>query len=111
MTDHAPIDEGLQGERTTLAWQRSGLSMAVAGALVGRSAAKADGLLLGIVVGGTIITAGLCAWAYGEWAYRRDRRDLAAGRLRPHVGAHRTMTALTMLIGLLALAVSLRPDQ
>lgn len=108
--DDAPVDEGLQGERTTLAWQRSGLSMAVVGGLIGRAVGEADGLAVAIVAAGAVVIAGGCAWAHGERSYRRDRTALAVGRIAPHVGAVRSMAAVTTLIAALALALALVID-
>ncbi|MGJ7440827.1 DUF202 domain-containing protein [Aquipuribacter sp. MA13-6] len=53
-----PWDPGLQPERTALAWQRTGLSVAVA-ALVGFRDAVATGSVLAVVLSSAALAAGV----------------------------------------------------
>lgn len=103
--EDAPLDDGLADERTTLAWQRSGLSLIVVAGLVARAALEAHALMLAIVAGGAVALLGAGAWGHGGRAYRRDRRPLAAGHLAPPVAALCIMAVATIVIAALATAL------
>jgi uncharacterized membrane protein YidH (DUF202 family) len=66
---------GLAGERTDLAWNRSGL------ALLGCGIAVAKGLKFPIdepahaVIGATILVLGVFTWFMGQWEARKRRRN------------------------------------
>jgi hypothetical protein len=81
--------------------------MVVVGGLLARVAVEAVGLAIAIIVSAAVATAGACAWAHGERAYRRDRRMLAAGHLEAHARAVRAMSGITVLAAILALTLML----
>ena len=76
-------------ERTSLAWQRSALALAVLGALFLHA-----GRILGIVVGGLLIASAAAAYESAHHAGERPRRL-------------RALTALTFLAAVAAALVTL----
>ena len=60
-------DRGLQPERTALAWQRTGLSAAVAAALLLRSGLL-DGSAFALAAAGSALAAFVLAWLTGRRA-------------------------------------------
>ncbi|WP_166872268.1 DUF202 domain-containing protein [Salinibacterium sp. ZJ450] len=77
MTDEKVFDPGLQPERTLLAWQRTVLSLAVAGVLAARFAAPQIGLPAAVL---GLISAALSIAAYVgvRYRYRRAHTGLRA---------------------------------
>ncbi|GAA5174556.1 hypothetical protein GCM10023321_78640 [Pseudonocardia eucalypti] len=99
MTTERP---GLQLERTALAWRRTALGLAVAGALAAKLTFHALGLLAAAV--GVLLAVGL--WLVGGHRYRRER---ATAPSRPPGGAALAqLAALTAVVGVLALIFVLR---
>ncbi len=104
MTQEVDRDPGMQQERTTLAWRRTGLSLLVASLTIGRLTLETLGP---IVVIPTVMTSAVALWVVLEaLRVRRLARDhpgepifsvLADGRLPAAVGA---------IVGMLALAVT-----
>lgn len=104
-----PFDEGLQPERTALAWQRTGLSMAV-GALV---AMRILPELLGVwalLPGAIGLTLAIAVVVAAQVRYGRYHRGLIDPGLQPRMPAGRLMfvCALTAaVIGVLALIIAI----
>lgn len=104
-----PFDVGLQPERTSLAWQRTGLAMAV-GALV---ALRILPELLGpwaMVPAGVGLAMAIGVLVAAHLRYRRYHRGLIDPALQPRMPAGRLMftCALTAaVIGVLALVIAL----
>ncbi len=64
----SPADNGLQRERTTLAWRRTGLALWVGAALLGRLTAEAHGRVSLLLVA---LALALATWAVSS-TLRRD---------------------------------------
>ncbi|RFU22061.1 DUF202 domain-containing protein [Geodermatophilus marinus] len=101
------FDDGLQAERTALAWRRTALAMAVGAVVGGRLAAPALGLAALVVAG--IGLAQAVAVAELSWRrYRSVHRSLSGhGDLTGVRAAGLPIAALAcsgVLVGLLALA-------
>jgi uncharacterized membrane protein YidH (DUF202 family) len=98
-------DPGLARERTSLAWTRSGLSIAASGALIVRACFSAHLDVLGIVIAIFMAIFALVIWRHGQETYagpgppdadrRRQRRALAG------------LTTATLVTALLAIIVTL----
>src|SRR3954454_10997412 len=79
-------DPGKALERTSLAWTRSGLSLAAIGALILRAAALNHLTVPSYAVGALLVALAMFLWAQGSRPYRtreawdRDRRLLPASR-------------------------------
>ena len=72
-------DQGMQAERTRLAWSRTALALAVIGALeirIGRVDLPASDRLPGVLM----FLLALAWWVYGGYRYRSVHRAVAAGR-------------------------------
>lgn len=79
------VDGGLQHERTALAWERTAISMMVAGLVLDRYAAAEHGLLLGSVgIVETVAGAALLLWASrnDELLHNPDRPASAVPQVR-----------------------------
>ncbi|HWI81337.1 DUF202 domain-containing protein [Ramlibacter sp.] len=72
---HGPRDPGLQGERTALAWSRTGLAM-LANALLALRAGWVQTSRPVMVLGIGLLAAAAAAFLYGRWR----RRGLVEGR-------------------------------
>lgn len=60
----AVFDDGMQAERTALAWERTSFSLMVVGALMVRQAATNDFILFEVAgLGGVVVGAGVLVWA------------------------------------------------
>jgi len=99
-----PWDEGLQNERTTLAWTRTALSLAASGVVTVRS--------LGLNAAGGLAFAALslalgAAVATGRDRHHERNRQLHAGE--PPTAAREVATAasLTVLLSVCNLAIAL----
>ncbi len=111
MPDHGPppriADPGLQSERTYLAWQRTGLAFAAAGALLAHAAIHAHNLLaylpgvFGLAVAAVILLRALLRYRSIEDA-ARGRRDAASPRLAVSLAAAAALLGITGLIVILA---------
>lgn len=78
MTD-LPFDQGLQPERTLLAWRRTCLSLAVGGAIGLRLAGRLDfGAIMAAVVCILSIAAAVSARVSAGWRYQRMHASLVA---------------------------------
>ena len=94
-------DPGLAAERTQLAWNRSGLAVLGAVAIVARQLWPLRGTTASVVV--AVTAAGALTWAVGMYRTRRNP-DGHPGLHRVHAG---TLTAGTLLLAAAALALSL----
>lgn len=108
-SDPQPWDPGLQPERTTLAWVRTGLALAVVSLLLTRltgvgSAALAIGL------GGMVVGAALVVGQSGR--HRRNDVSLRSAHLRPAAGASAgLMVAIVVLAAVAAVLVLSSPSK
>ncbi len=95
------IDPGLQTQRTTLAWTRTGVSGGVLTALLFRDAIRSDGALAAVTAAvaalGTLAILGI-----GSRAFRPLRRLSGAHRPCDYRGV-RAVTGIVILLGLLIL--------
>jgi len=98
VNDLAPDDLGRARERTTLAWTRTGLSFAVAGALLLRLLGDEGSRALGLAVG--FVVLGSVSWL---WAWRtpeaRPAIDTRLGRATIRTLALGTTVIATLAIG------------
>lgn len=93
-----PYDPGLQGERTSLAWTRTALALALAGAVVARLTVERLGSIAVV-----ISLAGVaCAAAVALLAGARYRRTAASLHERGTVATDGRMLALAALSALTA---------
>lgn len=103
MTD-APFDDGLQAERTLLAWRRTCLAVAVGGVLVVRFGAQPLGAL-GAAAGILVVVLAIAAYAAASMRYRHVHGLLTNGGRLPAAGGTVTLVALAVLVfGLAAIA-------
>jgi uncharacterized membrane protein YidH (DUF202 family) len=100
-------DEPLAGERTDLAWTRSGIAFAVCVAIVLRRVwpldESGDLLAVGLVGVGTV------AWAVGLLVARRVARTTHDGREVMDARTLRTITAGTFVLALGAFVLGMFP--
>jgi hypothetical protein len=105
MFDPDPVDHGLPGERTDLAWNRSGLAFVACLAVLVRRIWPLRGA--DQVVALAFISVGAFAWAtslfVGRTLWRRSAEK--RGRLNPRRAA--VITAGTLALALAAVALSL----
>ncbi len=98
MSDLAPDDVGRARERTTLAWTRTGLSFAVAGALLLRLLGEEGSEALGLAV--AFVVLGSVSWL---WAWRtpeaRPAIDTRLGRATIRTVALGTAAIAALAIG------------
>lgn len=91
-------DPGLAAERTDLAWNRSGLAMVVAVAIMLRRLWPLEGYKS--VVALVLIAVGATVWAVGMYLARRERSETSAGSV---LGAS---TCRMLTVGTLILAAA-----
>lgn len=73
------FDVGAQLERTTLAWVRTALGFAAAGAVVARFADTTNLPLLGHAVGAALVATGVAVGGLATRSYPRRHAELHAG--------------------------------
>ena len=80
------FDVGLQHERTTLAWERTSISLVVAGTIVARWAAE-DGLYLLAAVGAlmALIGVGVLAWSGHNYANLHEPLEAGETPVHPYI--------------------------
>ena len=88
-------DPGLAAERTDLAWNRSGLAVVVAVAIMLRRLWPLDGYKS--VFAMALIAVGAIAWAVGMYLARRERSD-AKARRPMGVSTGRMLTVGTLVL-------------
>jgi uncharacterized membrane protein YidH (DUF202 family) len=107
MSRYTESEEPLAGERTDLAWTRSGIAFAVCVVIVLRRVwpldASGDLLAVGLV------GAGAAAWAIGLLVARRVARTTHAGRDVMDARTLRTISAGTFVLALGAFVLGLFP--
>lgn len=72
------IDEGLAGERTDLAWSRSGLSLIACGAAIARGLPTLVGTPAQPVIGLVVLALGGAIWVVGSMIGRKRRGEPGA---------------------------------
>jgi uncharacterized membrane protein YidH (DUF202 family) len=101
---HDP-ERGLAGERTDLAWHRTGLAMIIILGGIGRNALKYDGpLAIAAVV---CVLVGTAIWWFGLQAAHRLSATTHTGRHRAESRLLGVVTAGTLVIALAALLISI----
>jgi uncharacterized membrane protein YidH (DUF202 family) len=97
-------DPGLARERTSLAWTRSGLSIAASGALIVRGCLSAHLDALGIVIAVVMAIVAISVWRHGQETYSEP--GLSAPDRRRQSGILAGLTIATVLTALLAIVVT-----
>jgi uncharacterized membrane protein YidH (DUF202 family) len=102
------FDVGLQHERTALAWDRTGLSLLVVGALTLRSGGPPYDDLLHVPGYAAMLVGAVLLWAGGR-RYRRREADLRRGAspVQPHLV--RLTGIVAMVVSVAALVLIVRP--
>jgi uncharacterized membrane protein YidH (DUF202 family) len=100
-------DPGLANERTSLAWTRSGLSLAAIAGLIARAATEAHAYAIGYPLAVLLLVGAVLTWRYGSHIYTDNRRALAAGEPVARPTPLKLLAALTTTSGALALAITL----
>ncbi|WP_419390788.1 DUF202 domain-containing protein [Demequina sp. SO4-13] len=99
MTSSGPFDEGLQAERTLLAWRRTALAFVVASLVGIRVMADAGAVV--IVIGLSGIALGATAYVVASVRYRTAHAQLIAHGTTPRPGlALAAMSASVLMLGI-----------
>ena len=77
---HTIADVGAQLERTSLAWIRTALALTAVGALIGRSALRADDAALAYALAAVVIATALTAGVSAIRSYDRRHAAMHEGR-------------------------------
>jgi putative membrane protein len=85
---------GRQAERTALAWQRTGLSVAVAATVLAR---LTYGDLGAVSLLALAVCLGLCGWVLVD-TRRRDRRRSSPSETRPGIGGWAAAVAGSVVV-------------
>ena len=96
-------DGGMQQERTALAWERTAISMIVAGLLLARTGARLGTVFAAPGAGQVVLGAGLLVWAGRH--YDELHRPLRAGESPVHPSAARVVGVATTVFSATALAI------
>lgn len=102
--DHDP-ERGLAGERTDLAWHRTGLAMVIILGGIGRYALKNGGPLA--IASVACVLVGTVIWWFGLQAAHRLSATTHTGRHRAESRLLGVVTAGTLVIALAALLISI----
>lgn len=106
MNDRSRVfDPGLQAERTALAWDRTGLSFGLAGALLVRAGTL--GAPTGQVVGAAALTFGALLLIAGHTRYLQRDRSLREHGIAPGHPLLLATGVAAVLVSLTALGVAL----
>jgi uncharacterized membrane protein YidH (DUF202 family) len=93
---------GVQNERTSLAWVRTGLGLAGCALLAGRLAiVRGEGWAVGAAVAAALLAVGVVGWSHDR--YRRAARRLEQRRPVDFVLPAFAVTVSVIVIGLLGL--------
>ncbi|MEI8336331.1 MAG: DUF202 domain-containing protein [Actinomycetes bacterium] len=101
---HDP-EGGLAGERTDLAWSRTGLAMIVIIASIGRRALTIRGTTE--IVSLFVVLIGTLVWAFGLRGAHRISRSTATGRHTTELHLLTAVTIGSITIALAALLISI----
>ena len=93
------FDPGLQAQRTTLAWTRTGVASGVLAALLLRDALRSGGGLAAVSAGAAILGT-LAILVTGSRAFRPLRR-LPGGQRPCDHGGVRVVTGIVIVLGLI----------
>lgn len=96
-------DPGLQPERTTLAWVRTGLALTVVSLLLTRLSEGTGPAALLAGLAGLVAAEGLVIAQAGR--HRRSDARLRTGGLRPALGAAAVVTVVTVALAVVALVL------
>ncbi|MGH3881728.1 MAG: DUF202 domain-containing protein [Actinophytocola sp.] len=96
--------EGVQNERTSLAWVRTGLGLAGCALLVGRLAmVRHTPWAVGAAIAAAVLAFGVLGWSHDR--YRRAARAMLEQRPVDRASAALLITFAACLVGALALAL------
>lgn len=91
-------DPGLARERTVLAWNRTGLSFVVLGAVALRYLPPTARPVLRLALGGAMVALGVFTWSYGRLRVRTDPERRPAPPSVVRVIAYGTTFVATMAV-------------
>ncbi len=77
--DRPPIDPGMQPERTAMAWERTGFSLVVAGAVVARYG-YVDGFFWETLAGSLVVIGGSVSTLWAAYHYHDADNPLRSNR-------------------------------
>ena len=95
-------DESLAAERTSLAWDRTSLSLLACGAVVIKGVPVGEGVEARPGVGAAIVALAGVSWLLGLWNENRRRAAIARGDLVAEVSSLRRMAGSTALVAAVA---------
>lgn len=101
------VDPGLANERTSLAWNRTALSLGAIGGLGIKAGIEGEAPYVAYPLGGIVLAAAGAVFLYGLRTYRSNRVQLQGGAVLPHPGVLRAMAIGTAVVGLIAFALAL----
>jgi len=91
------LDAGLQHERTTLAWERTGISAIVVGVLLARSAVEASQQLIALTgLAAAVVGALMMLWS--SLLYSNRMEPIESGFDVSHPGGTRAIGRFTVLL-------------
>lgn len=95
-------DPGLQNERTSLAWVRTGLGLAACALLAGRLAiVRGQPWAVGAALAAALLAVGVLGWSHDR--YRRAQRRLEQRRAVDFVLPALVLSGAVIVIGVLGL--------
>lgn len=95
-------DRGVQNERTSLAWVRTGLGLAGCALLAGRLAMlRHTPWAVAAAIAAALLAFGVLGWSHDH--YRRAARQLRERRPVDHAVPALLLTSAVLLVGVLAL--------
>jgi putative membrane protein len=95
-------DPGLQNERTSLAWVRTGLGLAACALLAGRLAVvRGQPWAVGAALAAAVLAVGVLGWSHDR--YRRAQRRLEQRRAVDFVLPAVVLSSAVIVIGVLGL--------
>ena len=95
-------DPGLQNERTSLAWVRTGLGLVACALLAGRLAVvRGEPWAVGAALAATLLAVGVLGWSHDR--YRRAKRRLERRRPVDFALPAVVLTGAVVVVGVLGL--------